>query len=255
MGQERSGFLHPAGALSKREKTGPSSPPARPEEPLYPSNDPREGRVPAGWKSASSHPARPGRRPPLTPPKAMKQSDASATAQPPAASPAWLTEEDWEMERSGRLVRRERKEPSKPVSPAKERTVPEDRQERSVAPEIAEAIPPGESVYGESTPPAPAVSGTASLVSEEETRLFSDLLGPDALSLLEDPEDWPEDGEDALPDEQIPEPAAVPVSLLPETRTRRKWPWIAAVSAAVLTAGGIALWKTGLWNRLLERLS
>ena len=63
MGQERSGFLHPAGALSKREKTGPSSPPARPEEPLYPSNDPREGRVPAGWKSASSHPARPGRRP------------------------------------------------------------------------------------------------------------------------------------------------------------------------------------------------
>ena len=153
------------------------------------------------------------------------------------------------MERSGRLVRRERMEPSKPVSPAKERTVPEDGQERSVAPEIAEAIPPGES-----TPPAPAVSGTASLVSEEETRLFSDLLGPDALSLLEDPEDWPEDGEDALPDEQIPEPATVPVSLFPETRTRRKWPWIAVGAAAVLTAGGVALWKTGIWNRLLERL-
>ena len=158
------------------------------------------------------------------------------------------------MERSGRLVRRERKESSKPVSPAKERTVPEDRQERSVAPESAEAIPPGESVYGESTPPAPAVSGTASLVSEEETRLFPDLLGPDALSLLDDPVDWPEDGEDALPDEQNPEPATVPVSLFPETRARRKWPWIAVGAAAVLTAGGVALWKTGIWNRLLERL-
>ena len=69
------------------------------------------------------------------------------------------------------------------------------------------------------------------------------------------PEDWPEDGEDALPDDQIPEPAVVPVSLFPESRPRRKWPWIAAGTVLLLTAGGAALWKTGLWARLLERLS
>ena len=90
--------------------------------------------------------------------------------------------------------------------------------------------------------------------AEKEAHWFSDLLDPDAQALLEDPEDWPEDGEDALPDEQIPEPATVPVSLFPETRARRKWPWIAVGAAAVLTAGGVALWKTGIWNRLLERL-
>lgn len=90
--------------------------------------------------------------------------------------------------------------------------------------------------------------------AEKEAHWFADLLDPDAQALLEDPEDWPEDGEDALPDEQIPEPATVPVSLFPETHARRKWPWIAVGAAAVLTAGGVALWKTGIWNRLLERL-
>ena len=86
--------------------------------------------------------------------------------------------------------------------------------------------------------------------------LFPDLLqsNPDIMGLLEDPEDWPEDGEDALPDDQIPEPAVVPVSLFPESRPRRKWPWIAAGTVLLLTAGGAALWKTGLWARLLERL-
>lgn len=249
MSQNRAGFLHPAGALSKREKTGLSSASAGPEEPLYPSNDPREGRIPAARKSASSRPAR---RTPLTPAKAMKRLDAPAPAQP-AASPAWLTEEDWKLERPGRLVRRERIEPSKPGSPAIERTAQEDGHERIVSSEISEAAPSAESVYSENTPPASAVSGTAGLVSAEERRLFSELLGPDAPALLEDTEDWPEDGEDALPDEQIPEPATVPVFLFPETRVRRKWPWIAATAAAVLTVGGVALWKTGLWNRLLAR--
>ena len=104
------------------------------------------------------------------------------------------------------------------------------------------------------TPPAEPEQALGA--SPLDDALFSDLLqsNPDIMGLLEDPEDWPEDGEDALPDDQIPEPAVVPVSLFPESRPRRKWPWIAAGTALLLTAGGTALWKTGLWARLLERL-
>ena len=103
----------------------------------------------------------------------------------------------------------------------------------------------------------PAEPERALGASPLDDALFSDLLqsNPDIMGLLEDPEDWPEDGEDALPDDQIPEPASVPVSLFPESRPRRKWPWIAAGTVLLLTAGGAALWKTGLWARLLERLS
>ena len=80
MGQNRDGFLHPAGALTAREKNGLSAAPARPAEPLYPSNEPGEGRVPADWKSAASRPACSGHRPPLTPPRAMKKPpDTSVT--------------------------------------------------------------------------------------------------------------------------------------------------------------------------------
>ena len=77
MGQNRDGFLHPAGALTAREKNGLSAAPARSAEPLYPSNDPGEGRVPADWKSAASRPACSGHRPPLTPPRAMKKPTVS----------------------------------------------------------------------------------------------------------------------------------------------------------------------------------
>lgn len=243
MGQKRDGFLHPAGALTVREKNGLSAAPVRSAEPLYPSNEPGEGRVPADWKSAASRPACSGHRPPLTPPQAMKKPTVSPTPARPAPSPEWLTEADWQSERSGRLVRRERDAvPSKPKPPEEKRT------EKSEAALLSEKTP------NEEKPPEPNTPATDEPTTEKEAQWFSDLLDPDAQALLEDPEDWPEDGEDALPDEQIPEPATVPVSLFPETRARRKWPWIAVGAAAVLTAGGVALWKTGLWNRLLERL-
>ena len=123
MGQKRDGFLHPAGALTVREKTGLSAAPARPAEPLYPSNDPGEGRVPADWKSAASRPACSGHRPPLTPPRAMKKPTVSPAPARPAPSPEWLTEADWQSDRSGRLVRRERDAvPSRPKPPEEKRT-------------------------------------------------------------------------------------------------------------------------------------
>ena len=57
------------------------------------------------------------------------------------------------------------------------------------------------------TPPAEPEQAPGA--SPLDDALFSDLLqsNPDIMGLLEDPEDWPEDGEDALPDDQIPEPA------------------------------------------------
>lgn len=128
------------------------------------------------------------------------------------------------------------------------------RKNRPFLPVPSEAALLSEKTPNEEKPPEPITPATDEPTTEKETRWFSDLLDLDAQALLEDPEDWPEDGEDALPDEQIPEPATVPVSLFPETRARRKWPWIAVGAAAVLTAGGVALWKTGIWNRLLERL-
>ena len=93
MGQNRDGFLHPAGALTAREKNGLSAAPARSAEPLYPSNDPGEGRVPADWKSAASRPACSGHRPPLTPPRAMKKptvSPAPARPAPATLPPSFL---------------------------------------------------------------------------------------------------------------------------------------------------------------------
>lgn len=253
MSQDRDGFLHPAGALTAREKNGLSAAPARPAEPLYPSNDPGEGRVPADWKSAASRPACSGHRPPLTPPRAMKKPTVSPAPARPAPSPEWMTEADWQSDRSGRLVRRERDAvSSKPKPPEEKRT--EKPEEPSVSPVPSEAALLSEKTPNEEKPPEPITPEMNEPTAEKEAHWFADLLDPDAQALLEDPEDWPEDGEDALPDEQIPEPATVPVSLFPETRARRKWPWIAVGAAAVLTAGGVALWKTGIWNRLLERL-
>lgn len=134
---------------------------------------------------------------------------------------------------------------------AEESPIP-DQPEETTWEEVSAPVPV--------TPPQetpPAESEQALGASPLDDALFSDLLqsNPDITGSLEDPEDWPEDGEDALPDDQIPEPAVVPVSLFPESRPRRKWPWIAAGTALLLTAGGAALWKTGLWARLLERLS
>ena len=181
----------------------------------------------------------------------MKTATPAPVQPVPRQTP--LTEEDWQLERPGRLVRRE---PEKAPSPTAARLTEEradyDQPEGTALEEVSAPVPV--------TPPQetpPAEPEQAPGVSPLDDALFSDLLqsNPDIMGLLEDPEDWPEDGEDALPDDQIPEPAVVPVSLFPESRPRRKWPWIAAGTALLLAAGGTALWKTGLWARLLERLS
>lgn len=240
------GFLRPTGNLARREKTVSSPAPSQWETTPYPSNDLREGLT-----NSSARPSPAALRSPLTPAKAMK----TATPAPvqPIPKQTLLTEEDWQLERPGRLVRRE---PEKTPSPTAARLTEEradyDQPEGTALEEVSAPVPV--------TPPQetpPAEPERALGASPLDDALFSDLLqsNPDIMGLLEDPEDWPEDGEDALPDDQIPEPAVVPVSLFPESRPRRKWPWIAAGTALLLTAGGAALWKTGLWARLLERLS
>lgn len=240
------GFLRPTGNLARREKTVPSPALSQWETTPYPSNELREDLT-----NSSTRPAPVGLRSPLTPAKAMKTA-APAPVQPvPRQTP--LTEEDWQLERPGRLIRRESEKtsPSMAFRLLEDRPVP-DQPEGTALEEVSAPVPV--------TPPQetpPAEPEQAPGASPLDDALFSDLLqsNPDIMGLLEDPEDWPEDGEDALPDDQIPEPASVPVSLFPESRPRRKWPWIAAGTALLLAAGGTALWKTGLWARLLERLS
>ena len=239
------GFLRPTGNLARREKTVPSPALSQWETTPYPSNELREDLT-----NSSTRPAPVGLRSPLTPAKAMKTA-APAPVQPvPRQTP--LTEEDWQLERPGRLIRRESEKtsPSMAFRLLEDRPVP-DQPEGTALEEVSAPVPV--------TPPQetpPAEPEQAPGASPLDDALFSDLLqsNPDIMGLLEDPEDWPEDGEDALPDDQIPEPASVLVSLFPESRPRRKWPWIAAGTALLLAAGGTALWKTGLWARLLERL-
>ena len=240
------GFLRPTGNLSRREKTVSSSALSQSKEPHYPSNDLREGLT-----NSSARPSPAALRSPLTPAKAMKTATPAPVQPIPKQTP--LTEEDWQLERPHRLIRRE---PEKAPSPTAARLTEEradyDQPEGTALEEVSAPVPV--------TPPQetpPAEPEQALSASPLDDALFSDLLqsNPDIMGLLEDPEDWPEDGEDALPDDQIPEPASVPVSLFPESRPRRKWPWIAAGTALLLAAGGTALWKTGLWARLLERLS
>lgn len=241
------GFLRPTGNLARREKTVPSPAPSQWETTPYPSNDLREGLT-----NSSARPSPAALRSPLTPAKAMKTA-APAPVQPvPRQTP--LTEEDWQLERPRRLIRRapEKTSPSMAFRLLEDRPVP-DQPEKTTWEEGTAPVPvtlPQEEI-------PPVESERALGASPLDDALFSDLLqnNPDITGSLEDPEDWPEDGEDALPDDQIPEPASVPVSLFPESRPRRKWPWIAAGTALLLTAGGAALWKTGLWARLLERLS
>lgn len=239
------GFLRPTGNLARREKTVSSSALSQAKEPPYPSNELREDLT-----NSSTRPAPVGLRSPLTPAKAMKTATPAPVQPIPKQTP--LTEEDWQLERPGRLVRREpeKTSPSMAFRLLEDRPVP-DQPEGTALEEVSAPVPV--------TPPQetpPAEPERALGASPLDDALFSDLLqsNPDIMGLLEDPEDWPEDGEDALPDDQIPEPAVVPVSLFPESRPRRKWPWIAAGTALLLTAGGTALWKTGLWARLLERL-
>ena len=239
------GFLRPTGNLARREKTVPSPASSQWETTPCPSNDLQEGLT-----NSSVRPSPAGLRSPLTPAKAMKPTAPTPVQPVPKQTP--LTEEDWQLERPRRLIRREpeKTSPSMAFRLLEDRPVP-DQPEKTTWEEVS--APVSVSFLPETPPAEPEQAPGASPLDDA---LFSDLLqsNPDIMGLLEDPEDWPEDGEDALPDDQIPEPAVVPVSLFPESRPRRKWQWIAAGTALLLTAGGAALWKTGLWARLLERL-
>lgn len=240
------GFLRPTGNLARREKTVPSPALSQWETTPYPSNDLREGLT-----NSSARPSPAALRSPLTPAKAMKTATPAPVQPIPKQTP--LTEEDWQLERPGRLIRREsEKAPSPTAARLTEERADYDQPEEMTGEEGTAPVPvtlPQEEI-------PPVESERALGASPLDDALFSDLLqsNPDIMGLLEDPEDWPEDGEDALPDDQIPEPASVPISLFPESHPRRKWPWIAAGTALLLAAGGTALWKTGLWARLLERL-
>ena len=95
------GFLRPTGNLARREKTVPSPAPSQSKEPTpYPSNDLREGLT-----NSSARPSPAALRSPLTPAKAMKTATPAPVQPVPRQMP--LTEEDWQLERPGRLVRRE----------------------------------------------------------------------------------------------------------------------------------------------------
>lgn len=231
------GFLRPTGNLARREKTVPSPASSQWETTPCPSNDLQEGLT-----NSSVRPSPAGLRSPLTPAKAMKPTAPTPVQPVPKQTP--LTEEDWQLERPRRLIRREpeKTSPSMAFRLLEDRPVP-DQPEKTTWEEVS--APVSVSFLPETPPAEPEQAPGASPLDDA---LFSDLLqsNPDIMGLLEDPEDWPEDGEDALPDDQIPEPAVVPVSLFPESRPRRKWPWIAAGTALLLTAGGAALWKTGL---------
>ena len=216
------GFLRPTGNLARREKTVPSPAPSQWETTPYPSNDLREGLT-----NSSARPSPAALRSPLTPAKAMKTATPAPVQPIPKQTP--LTEEDWQLERPRRLIRRE---PEKTLSLVTSRLAEEspipDQPEEMTGEEVS--APVSVSSLPETPPAEPEQALGASPLDDA---LFSDLLqsNPDIMGLLEDPEDWPEDGEDALPDDQIPEPAVVPVSLFPESRPRRKWPWIAAGTA------------------------
>ena len=229
------GFLRPTGNLARREKTVPSPASSQWETTPCPSNDLQEGLT-----NSSVRPSPAGLRSPLTPAKAMKPTAPTPVQPVPKQTP--LTEEDWQLERPRRLIRREpeKTSPSMAFRLLEDRPVP-DQPEGTALEEVSAPVPV--------TPPQetpPAEPERALGASPLDDALFSDLLqsNPDIMGSLEDPEDWPEDGEDALPDDQIPEPASVPVSLFPESRPRRKWPWIAAGTALLLTAGyGPAFWS------------
>ena len=94
------GFLRPTGNLARREKTVSSPAPSQWETTPYPSNDLREGLT-----NSSARPSPAALRSPLTPAKAMKTATPAPVQPIPKQTP--LTEEDWQLERPGRLVRRE----------------------------------------------------------------------------------------------------------------------------------------------------
>ena len=94
------GFLRPTGNLARREKTVSSSAPSQWETTPYPSNDLREGLT-----NSSARPSPAALRSPLTPAKAMKTATPAPVRPIPKQTP--LTEEDWQLERPRRLIRRE----------------------------------------------------------------------------------------------------------------------------------------------------
>ena len=82
-------------------------------------------------------------------------------------------------------------------------------------------------------PPEPA---------EEMDRLWENLawLQEDAPA---DPEDADDDGEDAVPTDQMPVPVPVPLDLFGSARSGRRGRWVWLGALAALAAAGCALWQ------------
>lgn len=82
-------------------------------------------------------------------------------------------------------------------------------------------------------PPEPA---------EELDRLWENLawLQEDAPA---DPEDADDDGEDAVPTDQMPVPVPVPLDLFGSARSGRRGRWVWLGALAALAAAGCALWQ------------
>lgn len=118
------GFLRPTGNLARREKTVPSPAPSQWETTPYPSNDLREGLT-----NSSARPSPAALRSPLTPAKAMKTATPAPVQPIPKQTP--LTEEDWQLERPGSLVRREpeKTSPSMAFRLLEDRPVPDQPEE------------------------------------------------------------------------------------------------------------------------------
>ena len=177
------GFLRPTGNLARREKTVPSPAPSQWETTPYPSNDLREGLT-----NSSARPSPAALRSPLTPAKAMKTATPAPVQPVPKQMP--LTEEDWQLERPGRLVRREpeKTSPSMAFRLLEDRPVPDQPEETTWEEGTAPVpvTPPQEEI-------PPAEPERALSASPLDDALFSDLLqsNPDIMGLLEDPEDWP----------------------------------------------------------------
>ena len=159
------GFLRATGNLARREKTVSSSALSQAKEPPYPSNELREDLT-----NSSTRPAPVGLRSPLTPAKAMKTATPTPVQPIPKQTP--LTEEDWQLERPGRLVRREpeKTSPSMAFRLLEDRPVP-DQPEGTALEEVSAPVPV--------TPPQetrPAEPERALGASPLDDALFSDLL-------------------------------------------------------------------------------
>lgn len=116
----------------------------------------------------------------------------------------------------------------------------------------AEALQRGPHKAPDSLPP-PAVPVEEEAVLPPQPEPLWEPLTPDVPSAPED-EDWPEDGEDAVPTEYMPEPVCVPTYPSLETdKPQRSWP-IVLLGVGLGLAACYAAYRLGWMKLLLQGL-